>query len=82
MTIRLHLLRNDKILSVNKLGRNLNTLSATINLGGNVIAGTSHLLRGVASNFIEATGGKYFNNKDWGAAYKDYFKNLVRLQFH
>jgi len=75
------LLRNDKILSVNKLGRNLNTLSATINLGGNVIAGTSHLLRGVASNFIEATGGKYFNNKNWAAAYKEYFKNLVNFSF-
>jgi hypothetical protein len=75
------LMRNDKIVSVNKLGRGLNTLSATINLGANVIAGTSHLLRGVASNFIEATGGKYFNNKEWGSAYKDYFKNLVGFNF-
>jgi hypothetical protein len=75
------LLRNDKILSVNKLSRGLNTLSATVNLGGNVIAGTSHLLRGVAANFIEATGGKYYNNKDWASAYKEYFKHLTNFSF-
>ena len=75
------LLSNDKILSVNKLGKKLNSLSATINLGGNVIAGTSHLLRGVASNFIEATGGKYFNHKEWLGAYKEYFKNLTNFTY-
>jgi hypothetical protein len=75
------LLRNDKILSVNKLSRGLNGVSAVVNLGGNVIAGTSHLLRGVASNFIEATGGKYFNNKEWASAYKEYFKNLTDFSF-
>jgi hypothetical protein len=75
------LVRNDKILSVNKLGRKLNGLSATINLGVNVIAGASHLLRGVASNFIEATGGKYFSHPDWASAYKEYFKNLTNFSF-
>lgn len=75
------LLRNDKILSVNKLSRGLNSLSAVVNLGGNVIAGTSHLLRGVASNFIEATGGKYFNNKEWLSAYKEYSKHLTDFSF-
>lgn len=75
------LIRNDKILSVNKLGRKLNGLSATVTLGINTIAGASHLLRGVASNFIEATGGKYFNNKEWVSGYKEYFKNLVNFSF-
>lgn len=75
------LLRNDKILSVNKLTKGLNSLSATVNLGANVLAGTSHLLRGVAANFIEATGGKYFNNKEWGSAYKEYFKHLTNFSF-
>jgi rubrerythrin len=75
------LISNDKILSVNKLGKKLNSLSAAINLGGNVIAGTSHLLRGVASNFIEATGGKYFNHKEWLGAYKEYFKNLTNFSY-
>lgn len=75
------LVRNDKILSVNKLGKKLNGISATVNLGGNVIAGTSHLLRGVASNFIEATGGKYFNQRNWASAYKEYFKNLTNFSF-
>lgn len=75
------LLRNDKILSVNKLSKGLNTLSATVNLGGNVIAGGSHLLRGISANFIEATGGKYYNNKEWASAYKEYFKNLTDFSF-
>jgi hypothetical protein len=75
------LISNDKILSVNKLGKGLNTLSATVNLGGNVIAGTSHLLRGIAANFIEATGGKYYNNRDWASAYKEYFKHLTNFGF-
>lgn len=75
------LLRSDKILSVNKLGKGVNTITSTIALGGNILAGGSNVLAGVAVNFVEATGGKYYNVPEFFAAFKDYTKAITNFDF-
>lgn len=64
-------------LSLSKFGRQSTFLTAVQAIALNVNSLVSTLGIGNIGNFVEASGGKYFNLKEWGGAMKEYTKSLL-----
>lgn len=63
-------------ISLNKLGQNWSFLTALNNMAFNINGGINNLALGKTQEFIEATGSRFFNLKDYRWANLEYAKNI------
>lgn len=68
-------------LSLNKAGNFAGIVTALQSMAFNVNAAIGNVGIGNVQNFIEASGSRYFNIKDWGKAQKEYWGAVLSGKF-
>lgn len=68
-----------KSIDLNKLAGNWSFLTALNNMAFNINGGITNYMMGKTQEFIEATGGKFFNLKDLAKAQSIYDRNLGNI---
>lgn len=68
-----------RTISLNKLGQNWSFLTALNNLAININAGINNVLLGKTQTFIEASGSRYFNLKNFAKGEGQYNSNFANF---